>query len=378
MNVYLWLLFVALALLVGLLIGRSLEFSDTLDVPANRKYQLTVLSQILDVIPDAAAIVDVDMSVLARSFNCVSLGLVEGDTIAHKPIIEMVSEARRSKDSVSEDVQIPRRGSKTGMWDAHIRVFGLPNGLSLVIAQDQSEENRLNKVRRDFVANVSHELKTPVGALSLLAEAAQAADTDIEQVRHFTTRMQIETRRLTQLIGDLVELSQVQSDTPLRDATPVNVKNVVNEAVDALRIPADHKKITVHTKVESDDIWIFGDEGQLVTALHNLLTNAINYSPENTHVTVEVCKHGDFVGISVTDQGPGISQEDQERVFERFYRVDPARSRETGGTGLGLSIVKHVCANHGGEVSVKSTLGQGSTFTLNFPLYYSNPEVMNK
>ena len=376
MNVYYWLAFVAVALLVGLLIGRSLEFSDTLNVPANRKYQLTVLSQILDVIPDAAAIVDVDMSVLARSFNCVSLGLVEGDAIAQKSIYDMVVDARKGKESIAHDIEIPRRGSKTGVWDARIRVFGLPNGLSLVIAQDQSEENRLNIVRRDFVANVSHELKTPVGALSLLAEAAQAADSDVEQVRHFTSRMQVETRRLAELIGDLVELSQVQSDAPLRNASPVNVKSVVNEAVDAMRIPADHKKITIHVSNQEENIQIFGDEGQLVTALRNLLTNAINYSPENTHVTVSVTKHGDFVGIGVTDQGPGISQEDQQRVFERFYRVDPARSRETGGTGLGLSIVKHVCANHGGDVSVQSTLGQGSTFTLNFPLYYSNPEVM--
>ena len=373
-----WLLFVALALLVGLLIGRSLEFSDTLDVPANRKYQLTVLSQILDVIPDAAAIVDVDMSVLARSFNCVSLGLVQADAIAYRPIYDMVQEARKSRESISQEFEIPRRGSKTGFWDARIRVFGLPNGLSLVIAQDQSEEQRLNIVRRDFVANVSHELKTPVGALSLLAEAAQAADSDIEQVRHFTSRMQIETRRLAELIGDLVELSQVQSDAPLRDAFPVNVKNVVNEAVDAMRIPADHKKIQIHAEVDSDSIQIFGDEGQLVTALRNLLTNAINYSPDNTHVTVNATAKGDFAEITVMDQGPGISQEDQSRVFERFYRVDPARSRETGGTGLGLSIVKHVCANHGGEVSVKSILGQGSTFKLKFPLYYSTPEVMAK
>jgi two-component system sensor histidine kinase SenX3 len=364
---------------VGLLIGRSLEFSDTLNVSANRKYQLTVLSQILDVIPDAAAIVDVDMTVLARSFNCVSLGLVQGDAISHKPIFELVADARKSKDSISADFEIPRRGSKTGVWDARIRVFSLSNGLSLLIAQDQSEENRLNTVRRDFVANVSHELKTPVGALSLLAEAAQAADSDVEQVRHFTSRMQIETRRLAELIGDLVELSQVQSDAPLRNASPVTVKNVVNEAIDAMQIPADHKKIQIHVNSETDDeIAIFGDEGQLVTALRNLLMNAINYSPNNTHVTVKFEQRGDFAEVSVTDQGPGISDEDQNRIFERFYRVDPARSRETGGTGLGLSIVKHVCANHGGEVSVKSTLGQGSTFKLKFPLYYSNPEVIAK
>jgi signal transduction histidine kinase len=224
-------------------------------------------------------------------------------------------------------------------------------------------------MRRDFVANVSHELKTPVGALSLLAEAVQAADTDIEQVRHFTSRMQIEVQRLTAMIADLVALSQVQGDAPLRNSVPVDVQSIISEAVDSTKIAAEQKQISVTIGDASEAAEVFGDEPQLVTALSNLISNAIRYSPTNTRVGVGVRTINDMVEISVTDQGPGIPSSDVERIFERFYRIDPARSRDTGGTGLGLAIVKHVCANHGGECVVWSELGQGSTFTLRFPAY---------
>jgi two-component system sensor histidine kinase SenX3 len=212
-------------------------------------------------------------------------------------------------------------------------------------------------------------LKTPVGALSLLAEAVQAADTDIEQVRHFTTRMQIEVKRLTAMISDLVALSQVQGDAPLRNAAPIGVAEIIGEAVDATKIAAEQKGIEV---VVSEDVnvgKIFGDEDQLNIALNNLISNAIKYSPSNTRVGVGARRNDDVIEISVTDQGPGIPEEAQSRIFERFYRVDPARSRDTGGTGLGLALVKHVCANHGGDCLVWSRVGEGSTFTLRFPAY---------
>lgn len=373
MTVFYWLVLVTAALLVGILIGRSLEFSDTLDVPANRKYQLTVLSQILDVIPDAAAIIDIDMTVLARSFNCVSLGLVSGDTLANPALVAFVDNAQDSKDQVIDEISM-RRTDNTE-WQARILVFPLSNGLSVVIAQDLSEEQRLAEVRRDFVANVSHELKTPIGALSLLAEAVQAADTDTEQVAKFTSRMQSEVRRLNEMISDLVELSEVQSEAPLRNAQPVPVVVVINEALDAMKTVAEYKSISLTAENISSDIEIFGDEDQLVTAVRNLVSNAINYSSANTEVVVSVDADDDAVRINISDQGPGISPENQQRIFERFYRVDPARSRETGGTGLGLAIVKHVCVNHGGEVSVESQSGKGSTFTLHLPRYVHGNQV---
>lgn len=337
--------------------------------------RVAALSQILDVLPDVSAIVDHSDQVLAASANCVAMGLVILDRIGPVEVRALNREVNRLSKTQSRDIVIKRNGSRVGEWEARIQISPIDEDLSLLIAQDLSEERRLNDVRRDFVANVSHELKTPVGALSLLAEAVQAADTDIEQVRHFTGRMQIEVKRLTAMISDLVALSQVQGDAPLRNSSPVNVSDVISEAVDATKIAAEQKGIEVAI---SDDInvgRIFGDEEQLNIALVNLISNAIKYSPSNTRVGVGARRSDDVLEISVTDQGPGIPEESQSRIFERFYRVDPARSRDTGGTGLGLAIVKHVCANHGGDCVVWSKLGEGSTFTLRFPAYQNGAAI---
>ena len=342
------------------------ELADAAQLQSDR---VAALSQILDVLPDAAAIVDDTDRVLAASSNCVAMGLVSQDRIAPEEVRALNREVHRLSKTQNRDVVIKRNGSRLGEWEARIQLSPIDNELSLLIAQDLSEERRLNDVRRDFVANVSHELKTPVGALSLLAEAVQAADTDIEQVRHFTSRMQIEVKRLTAMITDLVALSQVQGDTPLRNSSPVKVEDIIRESVDATKIAAEQKSIEV---VVSEDVnvgRIFGDEEQLNAALSNLISNAIKYSPNNTRVGVGARCNDGVIEISITDQGPGIPEDARSRIFERFYRVDPARSRDTGGTGLGLAIVKHVCANHGGDCLVWSQEGQGSTFTLRFPAY---------
>jgi two-component system sensor histidine kinase SenX3 len=331
--------------------------------------RVAALSEILDVLPDAAAIVDESDHVLASSGNCVAMGLVANDRIGPVELRALNREVQRLRKTQTRDVTISRNGSRLGEWEARLQVSPIDEHLSLVIAQDLSEERRLNDVRRDFVANVSHELKTPVGALSLLAEAIQAADADIEQVRHFTSRMQIEVKRLTAMISDLVALSQVQGDAPLRNSAPVEVSFIIHEAVDATKISAEQKNIEVIVADEINVGQIFGDEDQLHVALNNLLSNAIKYSPNNTRVGVGARTNEGMIEISVTDQGPGILESDLSRIFERFYRVDPARSRDTGGTGLGLAIVKHVCANHGGDCVVWSQVGQGSTFTLRFPVY---------
>jgi two-component system sensor histidine kinase SenX3 len=331
--------------------------------------RVAALSQILDVLPDAAAIIDASDHVLEASANCVAMGLVSGSRIAPVEIRALNREVHRLHKTQSRESIINRTGSKLGNWEARVQISPIDEDLSLMIVQDLSEERRLNDVRRDFVANVSHELKTPVGALSLLAEAVQAADTDIEQVRHFTSRMQIEVKRLTAMISDLVALSQVQGDLALRNSVPVEVRSIIAEAVDATKIVAEQNKIEVTISEDPEPGRIFGDEQQLVTALSNLISNAIKYSPTNTKVGVGSRRVENMIEISVSDQGTGISEIDVERIFERFYRVDPARSRDTGGTGLGLAIVKHVCANHGGECRVWSQVGQGSTFTLCFPAY---------
>jgi two-component system, OmpR family, sensor histidine kinase SenX3 len=336
---------------------------------SHQAQRVAALSEILDVLPDAAAIVDEHDHVLAASGNCVAMGLVTNDRIGPVELKALNREVHRLAKTQTRDVVITRNGSRFGEWEARLQVSPIDEHLSLVIAQDLSEERRLNDVRRDFVANVSHELKTPVGALSLLAEAVQAADADIEQVRHFTSRMQIEVKRLTAMISDLVALSQVQGDAPLRNSAPVEVASIIHEAVDATKISAEQKGIQVVVADEINVGQIFGDEDQLNVALNNLLSNAIKYSPDNTRVGVGARKNDGMIEISVTDQGPGIPETDLNRIFERFYRVDPARSRDTGGTGLGLAIVKHVCANHGGDCVVWSQVGQGSTFTLRFPVY---------
>jgi two-component system sensor histidine kinase SenX3 len=237
----------------------------------------------------------------------------------------------------------------------------------VLLLDDTTEARRVDEVRRDFVANVSHELKTPVGAMSLLAEAIQGSGDDPVSVRRFADRMLVESGRLSRLVQELIDLSRLQGAEPMRAASHVPVRTFVDEAVDRTRLAAAASEITVVVSVESDDLTVPGDERQLATAVANLLDNAIAYSPTHTRVAVTARRRDESVEVSVTDQGIGIAPADCERVFERFYRVDPARSRETGGTGLGLAIVKHIAGNHGGRVEVWSVEGTGSTFTLLLP-----------
>ena len=241
-------------------------------------------------------------------------------------------------------------------------------GLVLLLAEDQTESRRVEEVRRDFVANVSHELKTPIGALALLAETVEDAADDPEAVRRFAGRMRQEASRLTKLAQDLIILSRIQAAEPIPDPIPVELSIVVAEALDRCRMKANAHGIEL-AAITEPGLVILGDEDLLVNALRNLLENAVAYSPEKTRVVVSTRRVGDGAAdISVADQGIGIPQRDLERIFERFYRVDPARSRATGGTGLGLAIVKHVSAAHGGEVKVWSKEGAGSTFTLRLPV----------
>jgi two-component system sensor histidine kinase SenX3 len=235
-----------------------------------------------------------------------------------------------------------------------------------LLVEDVTEARRVDDVRRDFVANVSHELKTPVGAMSLLAEAMQDASNDPQAVRRFAGRLQHEAGRLARLVQELIDLSRLQGADPLPEQDLVPVDKVLAEAVDRTRTAAAAGGIEI-VRGGQRGLMVCGSESQLVTAVGNLIENAVHYSPERTRVAVAVRQREGAVEISVTDQGMGIAEKDLERVFERFYRADPARSRATGGTGLGLAIVKHVATNHGGEVSVWSVEGSGSTFTLRLP-----------
>jgi len=237
---------------------------------------------------------------------------------------------------------------------------------ALAMVEDVTEKRRLDSVRRDFVANIGHELKTPVGALSLLAEALED-ESDIAEFRRLTASMQREALRMGQIIDDLLDLSRIEAEeSPVREPVPAHL--VVDHAVERVRTMADHQAIQLDVVAVDPTLTVVGDRRQLVNALDNLLENAVKYSDAGSAVRVSATSSGSLLAIEVEDHGIGIPTRDLERVFERFYRVDRARARDTGGTGLGLSIVRHVAYNHGGEVSVTSQEGRGSTFTLTLPV----------
>ncbi|MDT3399440.1 ATP-binding protein [Streptomyces sp. B1866] len=326
---------------------------------------------VLSVLRSSAVVLDEADTVVKASSAAYALGLVRGGKLAVEPMLEMARDTRRDGEIRQTELDLPRRGS--GRADAlavSARVAPLGSRLILLLVEDLTEARRTEAVRRDFVANVSHELKTPVGALSLLSEAVMDASDDPEAVTRFAGRMQAEATRLTSLVQEIIDLSRVQNDDPLEDAETVGVEELVAEAVDRCRHQAGAKQITI-APGGTAGLRLWGNRGQLAAALGNLVENAVNYSPARTRVGVSARRvpapGGALIEIAVTDQGIGISERDRERIFERFYRVDPARSRQTGGTGLGLSIVKHVVASHGGEVTVWSAEGQGSTFTLRLP-----------
>lgn len=325
------------------------------------------VADVLSVLRSSAVVLDEDNDVVRASAAAHAFGIVRGDRLVVKDLLRLAGEVRRTGEIQSAELDVPRGMHAGSTVAVSARVAPLGSGLVLVLVEDRTEARRVDAVRRDFVANVSHELKTPVGALSLLAEAVEGASDDPEAVRRFAGRMQHETGRLANLVQELIDLSRLQGADPLTEPEVVSVDAVVGDAVDRTHLAAEDKQIELVVGGEKG-LTVLGDEAQLVTALRNLIDNAVIYSPPHTRVAVAVRSAGDVVEVSVTDQGIGIPERDLQRIFERFYRVDPARSRATGGTGLGLSIVKHICANHGGEVVVWSVEGSGSTFTLRLPL----------
>jgi two-component system sensor histidine kinase SenX3 len=323
-------------------------------------------AEVLAVVGRAFVVVDAVDGVVRASPAAYAYGLVRGHTVVHKQLLDMTAGVRRDGVIIEKKLELPRGPLGQGTIIVQVRAAMLGEEYILLLADDRTEITRTEEIRNDFVANVSHELKTPVGAISLLAEALESSADDEEAVRRFAKRMHKESGRLAALVQDIIELSRLQGASVSQQGRPVDVNAVIHEAVDRSQLPAESKNIKIVVGGHVDGM-VYGDPDLLVTALRNLIDNAIRYSPENTRVGVGVRAKEGLIAISVTDQGEGLSPEDQERVFERFYRVDAARSRHTGGTGLGLSIVKHVVSNHGGEVTLWSQPGQGSTFTLRLP-----------
>jgi len=318
--------------------------------------------------------------VVSHSEGITTYNLIRDQHLINEALLRLVRAARRSGQTQEVTMELPRGPIGAGTHDLLVRVSLLgEDGLVVILIFDDSEMRRLDSIRRDFVANISHELKTPIGALSILSEAVLGASNDPESVTRFATRMQSEATRLTDLVQEIINLSRLQDDDPLKRAQQFEIGESIKEAIDQSRLNSESRKVEILYK-NIDHFFINGDRDQVTMAIHNLVENAINYSPEATRVAVAVKDVGGICEISVSDQGIGIPEKDLERIFERFYRVDAARSRITGGTGLGLSIVKHVVTNHGGDISVWSVEGAGSTFTIRLPLAndlnnLSNPAV---
>jgi len=363
----------------GWLIGRSRSLRPTARPETRRVPTLAeLLQRTFRTTGSGLAVLSGSGEVVLHNRRAAELGVVR----AGRPDPRAWAACRRVLDgTVAHDVVdlAPLDAGGPGRRPAAVvaTVQGLGDGFTLVEAADMSESVRLEATRRDFVANVSHELKTPVGAVGLLAEAVLDSVDDPETVHRFATKILRESTRLGALVTELIALSRLTGAEALPDLDTVEVDDVVTEALARSRLSAESMGIDI-TVDEPSGLEVAGDRTLLVTALSNLVENAIAYSPPDASVSVSRRVEGGWVEIAVTDRGIGIEPEHQVRVFERFFRVDPARSRATGGTGLGLAIVKHVLANHGGEVRLWSRPGTGSTFTMRLPAIGSAGAVADR
>ena len=300
------------------------------------------------------------------------LNLVNEGKISSEELLALVRVVRRTGQTQEGSIEVARGPIGSGKRELQITAALIsPDGLVLVIIDDEGEKQRIDAVRRDFITNISHELKTPITALSLNSDALLEVKNEPDQVVRFADRIKQQAGRLNDLVQEIINLSKLQDADPLDVARNVNILDVVKEAINQCETNAEARKISINLEKE-DAAVVLGNRDQLVMAVHNLIENAINYSSQGTNVTIVVEVNEEIVEITVKDQGIGIAQSEIDRIFERFYRVDPARSRATGGTGLGLSIVKHVAQNHGGEIKVWSAPGVGSTFSLRLPMIQEN------
>ncbi len=362
-----------IALALGLLIGVGVTLLMVWAYRARSRFADEVSTQIpqgvTDVLAgmdDAACVLDASGLVVAVSQAATGFGITTGAVLENSELRALVRRVRAAGGSVSETLRITR-GVTLDPRLVSARASVISPQLSLLIIRDVTERERLDQMRTDFVANTSHELKTPVGAVSLLAEAIDSAADDPDQVRIFASRISAEASRLGQLTGRIMTLSRLQAAESLAEVGAVAIDEVVAASIEGHAVQADSAGVEL-TRGGDRGVWVRGDGQILIEAVGNLIANAIAYSPKGSRVGVSVKADGDVVEIAVTDQGIGISEADRERVFERFYRADEARSRRTGGTGLGLSIVKHATQRHGGEVRLWSRPGRGSTFTIRLPI----------
>ena len=353
-------------------VERSRHPIDTLATDIEVMVVTPELKRALAQVGGAAAVIGPHDEVLHSTVSARSMNIVRGSRIIEETVLEIVRESRQRSTELCRDIDVP--GTATGRTAQHLTVRVGPldaHGNIVLVVDDRAPLLRVEQTRRDFVANISHELKTPIGAIAILSEAVEGAADDPEAVRHFAGRLNKETARVSEMVSQIINLSRLQSDQPMMTPQQVDVCHVLADAVERNRELADSREVNLVVKAEPD-LEIQGDPAQLIDAVSNLIHNAIVYSNPRARVAVSSrLVHdvdGDRADIAVADNGIGITDEDQRRIFERFYRVDYARSRDNGGTGLGLSLVKHIAQAHGGSVDVWSKVGQGSTFTLSIPL----------
>ena len=352
--------------------GRIARYRQATDVGAN---QVTTVSQVLHLAvqgsPTALTVLDRSQEIVMSNPAAHEMSLVH-DRAVNPEVWETAQEVFEDKETRTVDIAIPKRrtGHRVTQVRAVIKPLTLNDGRFVIVyGTDESENVRMESARRDFVANVSHELKTPVGGIALLAEALLQDPGDQETVEYFGNKVYKEANRMADMVSELISLSKLQGAEALPEMEPLAVDDLIEEALSRNQLAAEARSIELN-RGASVGVQVKGDRSLLVTALSNLVSNAINYSPEKMPVSVsQKVVDGGVVLIRVTDRGIGIAPDDQKRVFERFFRVDQARSRQTGGTGLGLAIVKHVVANHGGNIKLWSRPGTGSTFTIELPIY---------
>nr|WP_251068763.1 ATP-binding protein [Corynebacterium tuberculostearicum] len=352
--------------------GRIARYRQATDAEAN---QVTTVSQVLHLAvqgsPTALAVLDRSQEIVMSNPAAHEMSLVH-DRAVNPDVWQTAQEVFEDKETRTVDLAIPKRrtGHRVTQFKAVIKPLTLNDGRFVIIyGTDESENVRMESARRDFVANVSHELKTPVGGIALLAEALLQDPGDQETVEYFGNKVYKEANRMADMVSELISLSKLQGAEALPEMEPLAVDDLIEEALSRNQLAAEARSIELN-RGASVGVQVKGDRSLLVTALSNLISNAINYSPEKMPVSVsQKVVDGGVVLIRVTDRGIGIAPDDQKRVFERFFRVDQARSRQTGGTGLGLAIVKHVVANHGGNIKLWSRPGTGSTFTIELPIY---------
>jgi len=325
-----------------------------------------LVAEVLELMGSVGIVVEGSNKVVGTNSWAESYGLVSRGLLVHGELIELAQRARSGAEIESFE-GILRVGLAKEKVSVAAKAKLVEGDYVVLVLEDRGSDIRLDKTRRDFIENISHELKTPIGAIALLSEAIQEAGDDRAAVAKFASSLNKESSRLTFLVQDIIKLSRLQSEEVIADAELIDLNEVVAEAIDRNEQLAANRKIRLVTE-QAPPLEVFGNKEMLITAVKNLVENAISYSDQGTSVGIGCSAKDSIAEIAVTDSGSGISPEHQERIFERFYRADPSRSRETGGTGLGLSIVKHVAKIHRGEVRLFSQVGVGSTFTLRVPL----------